>query len=60
MFPLTLVSRFWMMPALILKKMVMGNFERGFVDADIADSVDFLVDKVGHACCDVVNHMKMP
>ncbi|XP_064609632.1 uncharacterized protein LOC135473696 [Liolophura sinensis] len=42
----TSAATFWMMPALILKKMVMGNFERGFVDADIADSVDFLVDKL--------------
>lgn len=39
-------SRFWMMPALFLKKMVMGSFEKGLVDANIADSVDFLVDKV--------------
>ena len=34
------------MPALMLKKMVMGNFEKGLIDSDIADSVDFMVDKV--------------
>ena len=42
-----LFSSFWMMPALVLKKMVMGNFERGLVDADIADSIDFMVESVG-------------
>lgn len=41
-----ITSRFWMMPALFLKKMVMGNFEKGLVDPEIADSVDFLVEKV--------------
>ena len=38
--------RFWMMPALFLKKMVMGNFDKGLVDPDIADSIDFLVERV--------------
>ncbi|XP_062620918.1 uncharacterized protein LOC134282531 [Saccostrea cucullata] len=37
---------FWMMPALVLKKMVMGNFDRGFVDTDICDSIDFLVERL--------------
>lgn len=37
---------FWMMPSLFLKKMVMGNFDRGLVDSEIADSIDFLVEKV--------------
>lgn len=37
---------FWMMPALFLKKMVMGNFDRGPVDSEIADSMDFMVDKL--------------
>lgn len=35
-----------MMPALVLKKMVMGNFDRGYVDTDICDSIDFLVERV--------------
>ena len=35
-----------MMPTLVLTKMVMGNFERGFVDSDIADSIDFMVESV--------------
>ena len=39
--------RFWMMPALMLKKMVMGGFDKGLVDAAIADSIDFMVDSVG-------------
>ncbi|ESO87578.1 hypothetical protein LOTGIDRAFT_166459 [Lottia gigantea] len=37
---------FWMMPALFLKKMVMGNFDKGMVDPEIADSIDFLVKKL--------------
>ena len=37
---------FWLIPAVVLKKMVMGNFERGLLDSDIADSVDFMVDKL--------------
>ena len=35
--------RFWMMPAMMLKKMVMGNFDKGIVDSEIADSIDFMV-----------------
>lgn len=34
------------MPALVLKKMVMGNFDKGPVDPSICDSIDFLVEKV--------------
>lgn len=34
------------MPALFLKKMVIGSFQKGMVDSSIADSIDFLVDKV--------------
>lgn len=37
---------FWMMPALFLKKMVMGNFDRRLTDPEIADSIDFMVDKL--------------
>lgn len=37
---------FWMMPALFLKKMVMGNFDKGLVDPEIADSIDFLVERL--------------
>ena len=36
-----------MMPALFLKKMVMGNFDKGRVDPEIADSIDFMVERVG-------------
>ena len=34
------------MPAIVLKKMVMGNFDRGFNDSEICDSIDFLVERV--------------
>ncbi|GAB1603576.1 maspardin-like [Argonauta hians] len=37
---------FWMMPALFLRKMVIGSFQKGMVDSSIADSIDFLVDKL--------------
>ena len=36
-----------MMPAVMLKKMVMGNFDKGVVDSEIADSIDFMVHSVG-------------
>lgn len=39
---------FWMMPALFLKKMVMGNFDRSLTDSHIADSIDFLIEKLDH------------
>ena len=31
---------------MILKKMVMGNFSIQYMDPDVADSVDFMVEKV--------------
>lgn len=34
------------MPSLVLKKMVMGGFDKGLVDSDIADSIDFMVESV--------------
>jgi maspardin len=34
---------FWMMPAIVLKKMVMGNFDKGLMEKDIAESIDFMV-----------------
>ncbi|CAG5120117.1 unnamed protein product, partial [Candidula unifasciata] len=37
---------FWMMPSVVLKKMVMGSFEKKAADADIADSIDFMVEKL--------------
>ncbi|XP_035827852.1 maspardin isoform X2 [Aplysia californica] len=37
---------FWMMPAMLLKKMVMGSFDKKPTDPDIADSMDFMVEKL--------------
>lgn len=37
---------FWLLPSLVLKRMVMGNFPNQIVDAKIADSIDFMVDRV--------------
>lgn len=31
---------------MLLKKMVMGNFDKGLVDCEIADSIDFMVESV--------------
>ncbi|EDO37239.1 predicted protein [Nematostella vectensis] len=39
-------SAFWMMPAFVLKKMIMNNFNTDIVDADIADSIDFMVERL--------------
>lgn len=37
---------FWMVPSVVLKKMVMGSFPRKLVDCSIADSLDFMVEKL--------------
>ena len=42
-----------MMPAVVLKKMVMGSFHKTETEADIADSIDFMVERVGHAKLDL-------
>ena len=34
------------MPAFVLKKMIMNNFTTQEVDEDIADSIDFMVERV--------------
>ena len=34
------------MPAFLLKKMIMNNFTTEEVDGDIADSIDFMVERV--------------
>lgn len=35
-----------MLPSMVLKKMVMGNFSTQYMDSDVTDSVDFMVEKV--------------
>ncbi|XP_073994870.1 maspardin-like [Rhodnius prolixus] len=37
---------FWMMPSLVLKKMIMANFPQEHQDQRIIDSVDFMVEKL--------------
>ncbi|XP_049831501.1 maspardin-like [Schistocerca gregaria] len=37
---------FWMLPSLVLKKMVMGNFSTNKVDSRIADAIDFMVERL--------------
>ena len=32
-----------MLPSLVLKIMVMGTFDKGYVDSRTADSIDFMV-----------------
>lgn len=39
-------STFWVMPAFVLKKMIMNNFTVQEVDEDIADSIDFMVERL--------------
>ncbi|CAG5850747.1 unnamed protein product [Menidia menidia] len=38
--------RFWLMPAFLLKKIVLGNFARGPMDPKMADAIDFMVDRL--------------
>ncbi|KAK9498006.1 hypothetical protein O3M35_003896 [Rhynocoris fuscipes] len=37
---------FWMMPSLVLKKMIMANFPQEHNDKRIIDSIDFMVEKL--------------
>lgn len=37
---------FWILPALVLKRLVMGNFSTEKVDPEIVDSIDFMVERV--------------
>ena len=38
-----------MLPAFVLKKMIMNNFSGEEVDEDIADSIDFMVEKASNS-----------
>lgn len=38
--------RFWVLPATLLKKMIIGRFPRKLMDSYIADSIDFMVERV--------------
>jgi len=42
---------FWLMPAFLLKKIVLGNFAKGPVDPKMADAIDFMVDRVSGPAC---------
>lgn len=47
--PCPCLLSFWLMPAFMLKKIVLGNFAKGPVDPKMADAIDFMVDRVsGH------------
>ncbi|XP_012280351.1 maspardin isoform X1 [Orussus abietinus] len=37
---------FWILPSLVLKKMVMGNFLTQKVDGEIVDAIDFMVERL--------------
>lgn len=45
-FSFSFFSSFWLMPAFMLKKIVLGNFAKGPVDPKMADAIDFMVDRV--------------
>lgn len=40
------VYSFWILPSLVLKKMVMGNFATEKVDGEIIEAIDFMVERV--------------
>lgn len=46
-----LLNSFWLMPAFMLKKIVLGNFAKGPVDSKMADAIDFMVDRVSRCVC---------
>lgn len=37
---------YWILPGLVLKRMVMGNFSSGKVDPDMVDAIDFMVERL--------------
>ncbi|XP_056635632.1 maspardin-like [Diorhabda carinulata] len=37
---------FWILPALVLKKMIMGNFGSSKVDPDMVEAIDFMVERL--------------
>ncbi|XP_001606216.2 maspardin [Nasonia vitripennis] len=37
---------FWILPSLVLKKMVMGNFETEKLDGEMIDAIDFMVERL--------------
>ncbi|MPC32293.1 Maspardin [Portunus trituberculatus] len=39
-------SVFWMLPSTLLKKMIIGRFPRKLMDPHIADSIDFMVERL--------------
>lgn len=39
-------NSFWLMPAFMLKKIVLRNFAKGPLDSKMADAIDFMVDRV--------------
>ncbi|KAL4715000.1 hypothetical protein ACJJTC_003151 [Scirpophaga incertulas] len=40
------VALFWLLPSLVLKRMLMGNFTTYKVDTRIAESIDFMVERL--------------
>ena len=38
--------RFWMLPATVLRKMIVGRLPVKLMDSRIADSIDFMVERV--------------
>lgn len=40
------VYSFWILPSMVLKKMVMGNFATEKVDGEIIEAIDFMVERV--------------
>lgn len=38
--------RYWLLPGFVLKKMIMDNFQVDQVDPDVADAIDFMVERV--------------
>lgn len=41
---------FWILPALVLKRMIMGNFCSEKVDPEMVEAIDFMVERVSIPC----------
>lgn len=40
------VNVYWMLPGFVLKKMIMDNFQNSQVEPDVADGIDFMVERL--------------
>ena len=46
-----LSDRFWAFPAFLLKRQILVNLPSDNLEQEVANSIDFMVERVSHLCC---------